>query len=95
MIETSEFNKLAQSTWTEAEYDEFIEYISINSEAGDLIAGGKGARKVRWKTGGTGKSGGVRVITYNIDDDQLLLIILYKKSNKATIKPHELEKEAK
>ncbi len=95
VVETSEFEKLAQNIWTEETYDEFIEYISLNPEAGDLIVGGKGARKVRWTAGRSGKSGGIRVVTYNIDEDQLLLITKYKKSKQATIKPQQFEKEIK
>lgn len=33
-----------------------MEYISLNPEAGDLIVGGKGAGKVRWTAGRSGKS---------------------------------------
>jgi hypothetical protein len=41
------------------------------------------------------KKRGVRVVTYNIDEDQLFLITVYKKSKQATIKPQPFEIEIK
>jgi hypothetical protein len=49
-------------------------------DAGDIIRGSGGVRKVRWTSRGTGKRGGLRVIYYWITKkDQILLLTLYKK----------------
>jgi hypothetical protein len=39
--------------------------LAKNPNAGDVIAGAGGCRKVRWSMSDTGKSGGVRVIYFN------------------------------
>jgi len=41
---------------------------------------------------GTGKRGGVRVIYYNIDQDLLVLIDMYKKSAKSNITTEEIKR---
>lgn len=43
---------------------EIVDYIARNPEAGDVIKGSGGTRKVRFAVKGKGKSGGVRLITY-------------------------------
>ncbi len=44
-------------------YAKLQEHLADHPDAGDLIEGTGGVRKVRWRLPGTGKSGGVRVIT--------------------------------
>jgi len=36
----------------------------MNPEAGDIVRGSGGVRKVRWAPEGKGKSGGVRIMYY-------------------------------
>ena len=49
-------------------------------DAGDIIRGSGGVRKVRWAAKGTGKRGGIRVIYYWITKkDHILFLTLYKK----------------
>ncbi len=47
----------------ETERDHIVSWIAANPNAGDVIAGTGGARKVRFAGKGKGKSGGYRVIT--------------------------------
>jgi len=58
VAETPIFQRYAAEVWGEAEREQFINFIAANPEAGDLIRGSGGCRKVRWATTGTGKSGG-------------------------------------
>lgn len=51
----------------------------LNSEAGDMIEGTGGARKVRIQLAGRGKSGGGRVIYFD-DGVSIFLIFAYPKS---------------
>ena len=60
--------------------------------AGDVIPGADGVRKIRWSVEGAGKRGGVRVIYYNIDQDLLVLIDMYKKSAKSNITTEEIKR---
>lgn len=55
VIETPTFQKQAEKVWTEAERLGFIDWIAANPEAGDVIPGADGARKVRWGRAGSGK----------------------------------------
>ncbi|NQV70929.1 MAG: DNA-binding protein [Pseudohongiella sp.] len=92
VAETEQFIKMADKIWSEEEREEFIEFISNTPNAGKLIVGAEGARKVRWTSKGTGKSGGVRVITWIQIKDTVTLIAIYKKSRRSTMKAHEIKK---
>jgi hypothetical protein len=80
VAETATFQRYAAEVWTEAEREEFVNFIAAKPEAGDLIRGSGGCRKVRWATAGKGKSGGARVIYFNADDSTIWLLIVYKKA---------------
>lgn len=93
VIETPTFQKQAESIWTEEERLAFISWISQNPLAGDVIPGADGARKVRWSAAGKGKRGGVRVIYFNlVEQDVIVLITLYQKSNQANIQAGDIKK---
>jgi mRNA-degrading endonuclease RelE of RelBE toxin-antitoxin system len=62
VIETPEFISAAARVWSDAEREEFIDWIACNPDAGEVIPSAKGLRKVRWKATGKGKRGGARVI---------------------------------
>jgi mRNA-degrading endonuclease RelE of RelBE toxin-antitoxin system len=80
VAETLIFVKYAADVWTDAERQEFISWIAANPEAGDLIPGSGGCRKVRWSASGRGKRGGARVV-YAIDrEGTIWLLIVYTKS---------------
>ncbi|MCC5995003.1 MAG: hypothetical protein JJU18_01365 [Oceanicaulis sp.] len=57
VIETRSFQKAArQAGLTQAECDEIITILSQTPDAGDLIEGAGGARKLRFGHGGKGKA---------------------------------------
>ena len=57
-----------------------------NPDAGDVIPGSGGVRKVRWGLAGRGKRGGVRVIYYlRLQQGQVWMLTLYAKNEAATI----------
>ena len=66
--------------WSDAERQEFIDHIAANPEAGDIIRGSGGCRKVRWSRSGTGKSSGARVIYFLAADGTVWLLIVYAKA---------------
>ncbi|HJX89789.1 MAG TPA: type II toxin-antitoxin system RelE/ParE family toxin [Pyrinomonadaceae bacterium] len=50
-------------------------------EAGDLISGSGGVRKLRWSVAGRGKRGGIRVIYYaRVRRGQFWMLTLYSKN---------------
>lgn len=94
VIETPTFQKQADKLWSEDERLDFISWIAANPLAGDVIPNADGARKVRWSRAGTGKSKGVRVIYFNLTDQELvLLVVVYAKAKRANILPAEIRKE--
>jgi hypothetical protein len=93
IIETPIFQKYAAEFWNDNEREEFIVWLAQNSEAGDVIQGTGGLRKVRWSKPGKGKSGGVRVIYFNrLNDGLIWLLIAYSKSKFDTLPTEFLNK---
>ena len=80
VAETDIFKRYASEVWTEAEREEFVTWIAANPEAGAIITGSGGCRKVRWATAGQGKRGGARVIYFLHTDEVVWLLIVYKKA---------------
>ena len=91
--ETPTFKKQADKLWSEDERLEFITWIASNPESGDVIPHAEGARKVRWSRPGTGKSGGARVIYFNLTDAEVVLLIaVYAKAVKSTMTAAQIKK---
>lgn len=90
VCEMTAFGRKAEKLWTREEREEFIDFIANNPDAGDIIEGSGGARKVRWSRSGMGKRGGARVITYYYDDMMpLFLFTLYAKNERVDVGPED------
>jgi hypothetical protein len=93
VIETPTFQKQAEKLWTEDERLAFIDWIAVNPHAGDVIPGADGARKVRWARAGSGKSGGARVIYFNLTElEVVLLVAAYAKADRDNMLPADIKK---
>ena len=91
MIETPLFSRQVDDYWTEGDRCAFISWLSANPEAGDVIPGTGGIRKVRWFRPGSGKRGGVRVIYFNqLANGEIWLLLIYAKSARDNIPAHTL-----
>lgn len=97
LIESALFQKQADAIWTEQEYLDFTFWLAQNPEAGNVVRGtDPAARKVRWKRQGMGKSGGVRVIYYYLDEEcALFLSSVYAKAKRETLSTKEINQLAK
>jgi mRNA-degrading endonuclease RelE of RelBE toxin-antitoxin system len=94
IIETPTFQKQAEKIWSQSEREAFIDWIAVNPDAGDVIPGAGGARKVRWAVAGRGKRGGARVIYFNLTQKEIVLLVaVYDKTSQENILPNEIEKE--
>ena len=92
IIELPTFSADAKSIWDEAERGEFCAWLAQNPNAGDVIPGSGGCRKVRWMRRGVGKSGGVRVIYFNrLENGVIYLMVIYAKSVRGNIPAHILK----
>ena len=89
------FARKVQGIWTTTEYEKFLTYISRYPNAGKLIPGTGGVRKIRWEAKGVGKRGGTRVIYYNKTMSEIWLLTLYVKSDTENIPANELIKMRK
>lgn len=55
----------------------------MHPDAGDVIRGGGGLRKMRWAAMGEGKRGGVRVIYFHVATaGQIRMLFIYRKGVK-------------
>lgn len=94
-IEASTFTKLLSSYLTDDEYRGLQAYLMQKPDAGDLVKGSGGVRKIRWAPDSKGKSGGVRVIYYwKKPDHEIWMLTIYSKSERSTISGHILKKIA-
>jgi len=80
VAETPVFVRYAAEVWSDAERQQFINFIAADPEAGDIIRGSGGCRKVRWSRSGMGKRGGARVIYFLASDGTVWLLIVYSKA---------------
>ena len=59
-------------------------------DAGNLIRGTGGLRKIRWEAEGRGKRGGIRVIYYWArTEDVILLLLVYGKAQQDDLTPEQ------
>ncbi len=83
IVMAAPFQRFAAAELLEEELDQLLDSLMRNPKQGQIIQGTGGCRKVRVATGGRGKSGGARVITYYHDQDTpLVLLTGYPKSEK-------------
>ncbi|NJL28567.1 MAG: transcriptional regulator [Thermoanaerobaculia bacterium] len=86
VVETPLFQRLADHYWNEEERRFFVSYIAANPEAGDVVPGSGGLRKVRWGAAGRGKRGGLRIIYMNrLAFGEIWLLVLYAKADAESI----------
>lgn len=93
VIETPEFIASADKVWSDGEREAFVDWIAANPEAGDVIPGSGGLRKVRWSRPGMGKRGGTRVIyLLRLPRGELALLLVYAKAKFDNLSPDFLKK---
>ncbi len=92
-IETQLFTRLISEYLTDDEYAALQVYLVANPEAGDVVRGSGGVRKLRWNVFGRGKRGGLRVIYYRRSRlGQVWLLTVYAKNERDSISPFVLKK---
>lgn len=92
-IETKLFTKLIGDYLSDGEYLALQNALVANPEAGDLIRGSGGVRKMRWSVAGRGKRGGIRVIYYlRSQQGEIWMLTAYAKNVAVTIPASVLKK---
>jgi hypothetical protein len=80
-IETAIFTRQIKELVSDDEYAAFQSELASDPEAGDVIQGTGGLRKIRVAAKGHGKRGGARVIYYYfVSDSQIALLLAYAKN---------------
>jgi hypothetical protein len=92
IIETSIFTRRVQALIDDENYRRLQTILITRPDAGDLIPGGGGLRKIRWSAQGRGKRGGVRVIYYwAVQYDRILMLLIYAKSEQDNLTLEQLK----
>jgi len=91
-IETPLFTKLVTDLIPDDEYRKIQLALVLRPEAGKIIPGSGGLRKIRWKSGGSGKRGGLRLIYFwDVPKDTIYMLLIYKKSKQEDLTPNQLK----
>ncbi len=91
-IESRIFTKLIGNYLDDDEYSALQQHLLSQPQAGPVIRGSGGVRKLRWSVKGKGKSGGVRVIYYIPDGSSFWMLTIYSKGDVESIPGPMLKK---
>ena len=90
-IETSVFTKEIKRLLPDDEYSQLQRDLMLRPEAGRIIKGSGGLRKIRWNLPGEGKRGGLRIIYYFDPPDTIYMLLPYKKAKQEDLTPEQLK----
>ena len=83
LVESPIFTRQVNELLGDEEYSEPQQFLASQPDAGDVVQGTGGLRKVRWAVGGKGKRGGVRVIYFHAArHEQIRMLLIYRKGVK-------------
>ena len=92
LIETAIFTRRIQQLMTDEEYRLLQADLIARPEAGKVIPGSGGLRKIRWSSPGKGKRGGVRVIySWFQSRDRILLLFAFAKNERDDLARDQLK----
>lgn len=81
IVETVQFQRIIELYLDEESFSELKAYLANYPDAGDVIPGSGGVRKLRWARAGMGKRGGLRVIYFaRLKQGELVLLTIYAKA---------------
>lgn len=89
-IETRIFTERIDKLLTQEEYRQLQAELASAPKKGDVIPGGQGLRKLRWRVGGRGKRGGIRVIYYCEARDRIYMLFAYDKARQGDLTRQQL-----
>lgn len=96
VVETPTYLRAAEAFYSEADRERIVRTIAADPEAGDLMPGTGGYRKLRFARPGMGKRGGARIVyLYGGEDLPIFLITVYAKAEKGNLSKAEQNALAK
>ena len=91
-IESSIFERICPIYLDDDEYAELQQYMMQRPEAGKLVPGSGGVRKLRWRRPGMGKRGGLRIIyAVRYEPNEFWMLTVYTKAKHDTVPAHILK----
>lgn len=92
IIETPIFTRIIQALLPNELYQELQKTLVLRPDAGKIITGSGGIRKLRWYMPGKGKRGGIRVIYYwYISQKKILMLYAYSKREQEDLTTKQLK----
>jgi hypothetical protein len=92
IIETPIFTKRILAILSVEEYRLLQLHLLNKPDAGKVIRGSGGLRKLRWSAKGHGKSGGTRIIyRWFVTQDTVLLVFAYSKNEQDDLTPEQVQ----
>lgn len=90
-IESSTFERICALYLDDDEYAELQQYMMQKPDAGQVIPGSGGVRKLRWSRSGVGKRGGVRIIYFvQHSPNEFWMLTVYAKAKHDNVPAHIL-----
>jgi len=91
-VETPIFYRRVQQLMDDDEYAEMQVFLAARPDAGAVIRGSGGMRKLRWAGSGRGKRGGLRVIYYWwVAKDRISMLLVYAKNEMDDLTAQQLK----
>jgi len=90
-IETSIFTKQIQRLLPDDSYRMLQSVLMLRPDAGSVIRGSGGLRKIRWSLPGSGKRGALRVIYYWSPPDTIFMLFPYRKNEQEDLTTDQLK----
>jgi mRNA-degrading endonuclease RelE of RelBE toxin-antitoxin system len=90
-IETSIFTKEILRLMSDEDYRMLQAALMLRPDAGSLIRGSGGLRKIRWNLPGRGKRGSLRVIYYFDPPDTVYMLFPYRKTEQEDLTPDQIK----
>jgi len=91
-IETPTFTKRVLQLMEDDRYAKLQVHLARHPDAGNVIRGSGGMRKIRWPGSGRGKRGGLRVIYYWwVAASRISMLLVYPKSEQDDLTADQLK----
>lgn len=92
-VETPLFSRLVHDYISDVEYAALQAELALRPDAGTVVPGSGGVRKIRWGVAGRGKRGGVRVVYFvRTHLGKIWMPTIYAKNEMGSMSPTALRK---